>query len=316
MKIVIIGSGIAGAVASGYFSSYGPKVFEARQKGETWNHRAIMRLRSQEIGYLLGCPLERVKVAKAIYYDGKYFNEPNLSLQNSYSIKVTGGISERSIKDIGDVERFLLKKDFAVKDTMYGHKLAKVKKSKLTFVNGHEEEYDVCLSTIPMPALLGLDGIEVEDYGVDFSLVHKPIYITQARVNIPCSVVQTIYYPDKSLKTYRASLERDKLIIEAQYGFISDEERKAIINSFGLEIWDCCEFAEYKQDYGKISEIDDHKRKAIILQLTELHNIYSVGRFALWKNITTEHLLGDLKKIDAMIHIPRMAGRYYMKADV
>ena len=118
--MIIIGGGIAGRMASGYFDRFSPEVYEARKDG-TSSHQAIMRFRDFSIGYLLGTPLEKINVTKAIYYEGS-FVEPSPKILNYYSRKVARGIYPRSIRYTESVERFVTKEPYHFKSAKYGHR--------------------------------------------------------------------------------------------------------------------------------------------------------------------------------------------------
>ncbi len=52
-------------------------------------------------------------------------------------------------------------------------------------------------------------------------------------------------------------------------------------------------FSSVEQEYGKIAPVDDLPRKALLARLTDRHNIFSLGRFATWRNILLDDVAHD-----------------------
>jgi hypothetical protein len=311
--MIIIGGGIAGRMAAGYFSHFNPEVYEAR-KDETSNHKAIMRFRDFSIGYLLGTPLEKIHVTKAIYSEG-HFVEPNPGVLNRYSRKVARGIYPRSIRFTEPVERFIAKEPFHFQSAKYGHSLVKiVEPNKCLFnISGSRDyavDYDVCISTIPLPVMAKAAGIDVGKTKIE----SYPICITHYKVDVPSKVYQTIYFPDLSMSIYRASLEHQDLIIESLSETIG-LEIPDICSAFGLFEDNLKDMQRYTQENGKIIEIDDATRKKVLMELTEKYHIYSLGRYATWRNITSDVLIGDLDRIAGMMKMSPSARKYSMKLE-
>ena len=55
------------------------------------------------------------------------------------------------------------------------------------------------------------------------------------------------------------------------------------------------------QEFGKIRPIDENIRKEFIFQMTSKHNIYSVGRFATWRQLLLDDVVDDLKVVEQFI---------------
>jgi hypothetical protein len=307
--MIIIGSGIAGKMAAGYFKNFRPQIYEARREDEGSGHKAIMRFRDDRIGLLLGASLEKINVSKAIYYNGKFI-EQNPMLINLYSRKVAKGIYSRSIHLMDSVDRYIATGSFSAPLTNYGYELDKVEPNKCFFSNGEVVDYDVCISTIPLPVICKAAGFDT----FDVDMISYPIYVTRAKINIPSNVYQTIYFPDPKLSVYRASLECQNFIIESDSEYI-EQEIPEICLAFGLH-QDYLEDKEsYVQDNGKIIDMDDSIRKHLILELTEKFSIYSIGRYATWRNITSDVLLDDLPKIENLMKLSNSARKYSMKLE-
>jgi len=293
--MIIIGAGLAGAIARGFFYSYNPQVYEARNEPGSL-HKAILRFRDPSIGLLLGVPMEEISVSKYIYFKGE-FKEENPLLSNLYSKKVAQGIYHRSIEAKDDVKRFIAKKDFGIIHANYGKALTKVEPHKCYFSDGSCAEYEICISTIPLPVMAKAANIDIEKTTIKSSMIS----VARIRMQTKCNVYQTIYFPDPALNIYRATLEPDTLIIEAIGDDFSNKEIDLVLEAFGLEDEDLGKTDLFKQDMGKIVDMDDTVRRSIILELTEKFGIYSLGRYATWRNITSDALLNDLKIIAKML---------------
>jgi len=122
-----------------------------------------------------------------------------------------------------------------------------------------------------------------------------------------------MYYPDPALPVYRASVMGDVLSIEMVQDMLSvplnmiPELVEAqnlvtmVLDSLGIDAKDVTKLDEGSQ-LGKISyAVDDRVRKNWILKLTLDHGIYSLGRFALWKNILQDDVYEDSMKIRSFI---------------
>lgn len=327
LKMIILGAGIAGAMASGYFRTHKPVVYEkepSKEKRDS-NHQAVFRLRSPEIGFLLGCPLDKVRVERSIFSEGQHHSKTNLRLSNSYSVKVSGCLLDRSILSVGDPsERFLLRSGIHLDRVIYDAKAEHIEDRKIRFMLGDgrvaEEEYDVCISTIPMPFLLdiGCFSEELKSLKDTFSVRTSPVYILRGQVLIPSKVVQTVYYPDLDTPVYRATIEMQTIIIESFGKWPSEDDISMVLRSFGLSKGvgnEVSSLKSYMQNYGKISPIDEDVRKAIIYEATEKHRIFSLGRYAIWKNLTSDEVLPDLRKIEQMMRLSISSVRYHQRRE-
>ena len=308
MKVVIIGAGMAGSVAAGAMSSSVPVVYDSKKdNGGTGlgDHYAIMRLRSADIGKYLGCGLSEITVYKAVLYGGRLWVEPSITMNNLYSIKTHSELGIRSLQELGKVKRYLLPPFRCPAQVEYDHKACSVKPGLITFSNGNEVEYDVCISTMPMPALLGACSINH-----DMEFCANPIYIARATLNIKSSVHQTIYIPEPSTPVYRMTLENRVIILESTEPFSGLGGMSEAISPFGLGVEDCSDFTFHTQHAGKMVSVDDNKRRFFIMKLTDEFGIYSFGRYALWKPIRADHLIGDIENIKNMLLVSKERRKY------
>jgi hypothetical protein len=56
-----------------------------------------------------------------------------------------------------------------------------------------------------------------------------------------------------------------------------------------------------EQQYGKLLPIDNNLRKQFILYLTDQYRIYSLGRFATWRQILLDDIVSDLNVLEQLI---------------
>lgn len=333
MKIIIIGAGLAGSIAYKALSSYDPEMYEAKEYSEDISdHSAIMRIRNLDVAKYLGCPYKEIWVEKFIKYDGKIYDKCTPNMNNLYSRKLYGSIAERSIMSLGRQKRYLL--DFkTIKDnnTHYGMTLRAMGESSAAFIKTSDlegsttpvdllemrlnpEEYDICISTIPM---FTMNRICKSPFDM-VPFKGTTICTTRLKLNIDSEVHQTLYYPDPVWNTYRATLEDDVLIIESLEP-LDKIEIDGVVDDFGIDrgsidakgplYWD-----EHRQQaFGKLHSMDDDVRKSMILWLTEKFSVYSFGRYAVWKSLRADDLIDDIEKIKHLIKIGEVSRTYYNK---
>lgn len=304
MKLLIIGGGFAGYLAHKVFSDYNPLVFEASEEAHIFkNHKAVLRFKDPKITRFFYTDLELIQVYKQILYKEQLYSNSNIIFNNLYSRKLYGCIGMRSLNNLGLCERIVLKdKDkirIPAESLFYNHKAIDIKPGKITFECGTSFNYDICISTIPLPKMLELCRI-VSILGTYTR--SAPIYITRYKLNFPSTVHQTIYVPEFEYKTYRMTIERNDLIIEAHEMQADETEINHLIKFFGISYHDLCPNPkEYKMENGKIECLDDLARKKYIMKLTQDFSIYSFGRYGIWKPIRSEDMMSDLEKLKYLI---------------
>jgi len=284
----IIGAGLAGLLCGAL--NPGSTIYERQSKLPN-NHGAILRFRSDKISKALGIPFKKVLVTKDIYYTcgNSYWGNIGATpqIQNMYSYKVTGKYMSRSISDIKPVTRYIAPDNFI-------EQLAERCTIEYDFLWGKEWHADEStVSTIPMPVMMGLLNIETK-----LRFKRQKIWTRIHQIH-GCDLYQTIYFPEANTPLYRASFTGNKLICEfiANPG-ISDWQVENIFHAFGLHHNPgYTEWGTDEQKYGKIIDIDHTVRRSIMYQLTQNHNIYSLGRFATWRNILLDDVYEDIFKI-------------------
>ena len=298
--MIIYGAGLAGLLAGNMMRSFNPMIKEA-QKSLPNNHGALLRFRSDKVETATAVPFRKVRVKKAIKHDGKIITTPNLMLSNMYSQKVTGSVLDRSINNLDDVDRYIapwhlineMAKNCSIE---YERKLDRRSLEEMREWEPHRP----IISTLPMPVLMKIVGWgEIPDFP------KQKIWTQKVKIMDPdCQVCQTIYYPDPLIKHYRVSLIGDTLIsefTEKPDTNIGVHAMDVLSEDFGIRSYKIDDMKESEQEYGKIMPIDDRIRKEFIFQMTNKYNIYSVGRFATWRQLLLDDVVDDLKVVEQFI---------------
>lgn len=300
--MIIIGAGLAGCLAGALERK--AIIYEAGSE-PSGEHKAVLRFREDKISRALGIPFQKVTVRKSIYANGRHYLFPTIEFQNAYSSKVIGRITERSIADLSTVQRFIAPSNLhAMLAEMCGRRINY--NSRITKI-GLDDFWvetskvnrlgEPIISTMPLRIMLNIafDGIE-RNHEFRFS----PIQVERWRVP-DCDVHQTVYFPFNDTPAYRATLTGEDLIVETIGNALL--ETSMVLDAFGLRSKDVQFIESQSQKYGKIQPIDSAQRKAWLLRLTQERKVYSLGRFACWRNILLDDVYDDLFKVRSMINL-------------
>ncbi len=305
--ITIIGGGMAGLIAGNHFRADAPVIWEA-QPFLPDNHGALLRFRSDNVSRVTGIGFKRVQVKKTILCDDQFADQCNPYLANLYSRKVTGEVQDRSIWNMHPAERFIAPDDFISRmasglSIHYG--------APATFGAMASAAADgPVISTIPMPTLMKLaNWKDVPDFK------WKPIYSANLDIEDPqVDVYQTIHYPDPVLPYYRASITGKKLTIE----FVDDpgDDLDEIVGSVALDFGLIpCSFTGsakmQRQEYGKIVPSCKDACQHFIYTMTRDYGIYSLGRFATWRQLLLDDVVDDCKVIGSLIGAESKRSAYH-----
>ena len=313
--LVIIGAGLAGCIASRAASSRSPLVIEAGQERPALSeHSAVMRFRDPSMAMLLGTTYKKITVQKAIVTQPtsateKFTSEPCIKANNLYSKKTTGEIGNKSIQDLGFKERYCVDASNVKPscDVNWNRTVVNINSRKRITIRVSDKldkkglapiRFSSIISTMPLPVTLKACGIEVPEGTFEYN----PIHVCKIPLKIKSSVNQTIYIPENTTEIYRASLSSDYLTIESMDEFVF-KELIDTIDYFGLHLddLDMEDASRSVQRFGKIKRCDEKLRKSLIMRLTDEFDIYSFGRFALWKPLRVDELNRDIKAILSMI---------------
>ena len=292
--MIVYGAGLAGLLSANMLRRFKPIIREA-QTSLPNNHSALLRFRTNGVGAACGIPFKKVMVQKAIRHEQNIIKESNLFFNNMYALKVTGSVINRSINNLQEVQRYIAPLDLI---SQMASNCQIQYSSPLDLEKLKSEE--IKISTIPMPVLMKMvSWPEIPEFPV------KPIWTQRGIIADPsCEVYQTVYCPDPLDAPYRVSIIGNVVIAE----YAKEPEGKAGPNLMGL-LKDCFGFQVNKltdleiscQKYGKIMPINEQKRKNFIYAMTTEYNIYSVGRFATWRQLLLDDVVKDIQIVEKFI---------------
>lgn len=287
----ILGAGLSGLIAGALNAR--ASIYERNDSGFV-SHRAILRFRDDKIARALGLDFRAVTVRKSIWLDGGEVR-PSPRVANLYSRKVRGVISDASIWNIEPVTRYIAPPDLhAILAGICGNRV------EWNYAIAAPDLHELLksgplISTIPIPLLLDLLSVRVP-------IAFKYSGIMVDRYTIPnCDVFQTVYFPSPDSSVYRATLTGDLLTVESATGMEPFAELIDVCDALGLSNAMTRNEASHKQSFGKITPVNDAERKALLHRLTRDHSIYSLGRFATWRNILLDDVFDDVFHIRKMI---------------
>lgn len=295
MTIAIVGAGLAGLLAASVFQR--AAVFEAGSR-EQMTHKAVLRFRSRAVGDAVGVDFKPVAVHKGLWHNNE-FVAPNIALANQYSQKVIGKIGDRSIWNLETAQRWIAPESLLeqLADRSEGRVRWDTAVGEGFFSEAREHETTI-ISTIPMSVLAKFLKTPATP-----EFQYAPIKVRRWRIR-NCNVYQTIYYPTRWSPLYRASITGSLLIAESMDWPGADDTdiiEATLQDSFGLSCLAEQRIDETKQRYGKIAPIDDVWRRRFIYNATATNNIYSLGRFATWRNVLLDDVLSDVAVIKRLL---------------
>lgn len=284
--LVIVGAGLAGLLAAHAWPA--AAVFESAPQPRA-AHRAVLRFRSDAVARLTGIDFRRVTVRKGLWAE-EGFRPPAIRWANAYAQKVVGRLlGERSVWNLETVDRWIAPDD--LHEQLVAATRARITWGSAVDFSDRTVQY---VNTAPLPVVLRTLGIEP---GCEFP--RAPIVVTRWRIP-GADVFQTVYFPERGLNVYRASITGDTLIVEA-VAPLDDEDCLQVERAFALDLDGCQPLGSVEQKYGKIAPIDDPLRKRLLFQLTHEHGVYSLGRFATWRNLLLDDVVDDISAIKRLL---------------
>lgn len=290
----IVGAGLAGLIAAHAWPT--AQVLEATAAPRSM-HRALLRFRTPAVGNLVGVEFRRVLVRKGLWAEGSPVT-PAIHWANLYARKVlrrSAPLGERSVWALDPAERYVAPDDLY--ERLVDAVGARVRwGAPATDWRSGARAAHPYVSTAPLPATLAACGVDVP---VGTTFTRAAINVDRWRVP-GADVYQTIYFPALSTPVYRASITGATLIVESVddgapvTGPIDDAALDDVFRAFGLDRDGCQPLERVQQRFGKIAPIDDSLRKHLLFRLTTAHNVFSLGRFATWRNILLDDVVGDI----------------------
>lgn len=289
---MIVGAGFAGLIAGCLLP--GHELHEAAtEPAET--HKALLRFRGRAVEQATRIPFRGVTVHKGIYLNGR-FRAPDVAMANLYADKVLGRVEPRSIWDLRPVERWIAPENFH--EQLLDRVGGRIRWGSPVEFGALDE---AVISTAPLPITLRAVGITCSE-----EFLRAPIRVERYRVP-DCDVHQTVYFPGLGeTDVYRASITGDLLILEHAHHSrktFEDADLVIVARAFGLlhKVQEFEALGAVEQKFGKISPIPGDTRRALLAQLTREHGIYSLGRFATWRNVLLDDVVQDVTQIQKLM---------------
>lgn len=286
-EVTIIGAGLSGLIAAHAWPT--AQVLEALPSPRN-THQALLRFRTDAVSRLTGIDFRKVLVRKGIYYDGK-FAEPNIMLSNLYAQKVIGRVVDRSIWNLQAVERYIAPENFY--EQLVDAVGSRVMWGK-AFTPG--EQSGAIVSTAPLPVVLK-----------HCPVAHVPM-LKRAAIRVRrwrlfgADAFQTVYFPEPETPVYRASITGSLLIVEEVAARPEEPAPLSLVEqAFGINAEELEPLGGSEQSYGKVDELPALERKRLLYQLTTQHGIFSLGRFATWRNILLDDVVDDIVVIKRLL---------------
>ena len=306
MSKVIVGAGLAGLIAACHFKE--ATIIDAAS-GPMNGHQALLRFRTTAVSELTGIPFKKVTVQKAISGPDGLKATCSIKDSNTYAYKVSGGVTGRSIDNLEPVVRYIAPDDFYERlIARHQGRILWGKQFTAEYLAEHRAFPDgEVISTAPMPVNLSAAGIA---HGTTFGSFSKsPIDVWRCKLKCPSDVYQTIYFPQADRLVFRASITGDTLIIESLQALPDDARSTGLVDyqgvweTFGLQAsqLDLDSAAKTVQPFGKIVDMPKADREALMHELTNSHGIFSLGRFATWRNILLDDVVDDIESISRLI---------------
>lgn len=304
---IIIGAGLAGLIAAHAFP--GVPVLEAAPRVAA-PHRALLRFRTDAVSRLTGIPFRKVRVHKGVWSRGAYV-APNPQLANLYARKCLGRVvGDRSIWSTEPADRWVAPESLI-------EQMTDAVASRIEFDSpfefsewGAEAPRRRLISTAPLQQALCALGLPSAERP---ALARAPIWVRRYRVDC-ADAHQTVYFPDHALATYRASLTGDLLIVEARSPLddaAAADELGAVADALGLDLSAILALESTEQRFGKIVPLADDERRAWMARLTIEAGIYSLGRFATWRNVLLDDVVADADVIRRMLRASPAATNFH-----
>lgn len=304
MKITIIGAGMAGLVAANMLRRHEVTILE-RNERLPHNHTALLRFRNLSVSDVTGVPFTRAIVRKGLWDGKKVINEPTLAHINRYSAIVTDGeLHDRSVLNLAPAERWVAPREFVelmARDVnvMYNYDV------DLDLI---KQQQCPVISTVPMPIMM-----KMVEWTTIPEFRYRPVWTIKAWLAKPISTICQTLYNTEPEEWYRATIHGQEITLEFMFDpnpYNMGQPLKLVGDAFDRFfnhnhhcdsiVQDC---VVNKIPIGKIRPIDDRIRKQFMLHLTEEYGIYSLGRFACWRNILLDDVVQDVKKIEHLMEV-------------
>lgn len=297
----IFGSGLSGCLAAIHFPN---SVIIERSDGPVRNHYALLRMRTEAISQLTGIPFKKVTVDKWIARDGKTTNQVTLNDIIQYSKKTNNIIAKRSIHDLAPEVRYIPPDDLHLRllerldgRIKFDESIEKIDKDYIvTSKRMIQRGSDPVISTLPIKVnAIACDVYTGEGVNVSSRMIFASHYIAH-----DYDMYTTVYFPGSETSVYRASIAGNRVIMESMLP-ITEADEDVVMGVFRCNMF-TAEANNMQQQIGKMVPMDDDIRKQLIYSMTVKANMYSLGRFACWRQILLDDVVKDIYAINRMMN--------------
>ena len=271
--------------------------------------------------------LDNLKPAKfrVQIWDGKEFKDsPSIQDVNRYALKTFDHLQVTNINNADHQEIYPVSKDRAMealhKDLdqdmfIEGNVHTVLKEEKMIFYTKESSidsstdlncdiSYDYLISTIPLPDLCNMAGVDFAKNGIEFE--NFPFYTCMVDLGYSTNLYQMLYCTHEGSIT-RLTLLDDKIFIEAEHnGLQSPYDNMILRDLFKIEN------APFLKEItpGRIRPLAPEKRKPLLHWLTEENNIFCLGRFGCWNFKVTNDVWDDTEFISSLLYAKSQASRW------
>ena len=291
MKVDIVGAGMAGLLAGAMLRKQCRAIYEAQRELPN-NHSAVLRFRSSVVADVLNIPFKQVQAVKAV----EPWRNP-IADAMAYSRKTNGTATMRSVLTATSEPqtRYIAPPDLINK--MAEAVEAPIELGKAHFFCTHRP----IISTIPMPSLMA-----VLEYPEQESIKFESRRGLNVVVKLAdCDAYCSLYVADPTFPAARISITGNELVAECYGGWEplhQLEFAEECVRKMGLHDSQIRDVEAKAQRYGKILPIAEDVRRRFIMWASEVHGVYSLGRFATWRpGLLLDDVVNDVRVIQRLI---------------
>ena len=148
-----------------------------------------------------------------------------------------------------------------------------------------------------------VEGERAADFTLDLAEVHRVLGAHSPTVTFLCSPNNPtgLVEPESNVREVLAAVQSlptpGLLVVDEAYGQFADWSALGLVDD-DIEVID----KDHKQSYGKIAPIDEPFRRFVVENLSQQYGVYSLGRFATWRNILLDDVLQDMNVIKKMVN--------------
>lgn len=263
------------------------------------------------------------------WFDGEKFRSdiPTADVMNNFSFNTVGKIFQNSMKYMdGKIHKGYIPENgienispnvlnFNKNEPLVGYDLTRIDhENKIAYIDVHTEadgqevvgeekiEYERIISTIPLPIMLKIAGVEHEE-----KFETDPLHMFEIELpeDVQEGLFQIIYLPFATGGYSRFSILGKRCVAEVgRKDMIDIDPNRVWLKKFMLRMFpnlvdynlSDIKIEKHTNWYGRYHPINNGKRVELIKQL-ENKDIFCLGRYAAWDYKRTDHVVKDAEVI-------------------